>query len=339
MKIRFILFTILLLWCLSCTNREPEGCFPKEQLPGHITPLTDFGQRSEWSLDGRYIYFVDRAGGDVWRVDIGTKNTEKITQPEYRPEGHGYYRVLCLASGDLLFTCGPERHHLYMQVMDKGLQNPPVNIPEEQIDEGPAISRKSSKIAWTPDQKQIFTGRIEDIAGIPTIVDKKLIIDNRNVVVDSIRYEDILEPQNFRPPDENELIWSQYGKTSRGIFSSEVMGYNLITGEMYNYSQAPEQYDEPEGIFPDGEYTLIECDKHHPEGTAFIDIYKFKLDRNDPEYIRLTYFSDVEGYRSSNPVVRDDGKMMVFQASIAGSAAGAGCGLYLFDLEKYEKNN
>lgn len=338
MKFKYSIISLIFLGIVACRLENQEGCFPSEDLPEHITPLTNFGQRAEWSLDGQFVYFVDRAGGDVWRVDINTKKTQKITRPDYRPEGHGYYRVLCLANGDLLFTCGPERYQLYMQVMDKNLRNPPVNIPGEQINEGPAISRKTSKIAWSPDHKQIYTGRIEYIDGFPEIIEKKLVVDNRNVVIDSIRYEDILEPQNFRPPDENELIWSQYGKTSTGIFSSEVMGCDLISGELYNYSKAPEQYDEPEGIFPDGAYTLIECDKHHPEGTAYIDIYKLRLTRENPEYIRLTHFSEVEGYRSSNPVVRDDGKLIAFQASIAGSAAGAGCGLYLFDLEKYDNN-
>lgn len=30
-------------------------------MPAHITPLTTFGQRSEWSLDGKEIFFVDKA--------------------------------------------------------------------------------------------------------------------------------------------------------------------------------------------------------------------------------------------------------------------------------------
>lgn len=337
MKFKYWILTLIFPWLMSCNPKEPDGCFPKDQLPDHITTLTNFGQRAEWSLDGEYVYFVDSAGGDVWRVDIHSKRTQKITRPEYRPKGHGYYRVLRLYNGDLLFTCGPERYQLYMQLMDKDLRDPPVNIPGEKINEGPAISRTINKIAWSPNHKLIYSGKIVYEEGVPTIVDKKLIIDNRNVVIDSIRYEDILEPQNFRPPDENELIWSQYGKTSKGIFSSEVMGCNLISGELINYSNAPKQYDEPEGIFPDGQYTLVECDKHNPKGTAYIDIYKLRLDKESPEYIRLTHFSDVKGYRSSNPVVRDDGKMIAFQASIAGSAAGAGCGLYLFDLEKYEQ--
>jgi hypothetical protein len=337
MKSDPLIFGLLTLFSFSCSPDRPEGCFPRDYLPDHITPLTDFGQRSEWSLDGKSVFFVDRAGGDVWMVDIRTKKTRKITRPEYRPEGHGYYRVFTLANGDLLLTCGPERHDLYMQILDKSLSKEPVKIPDEQIDEGAAVSQNNMKIAWTPHQKKIYTGEIVYKEGIPGIKNKKLIIDNRQVEVDGIKYEGILEPQDFRPPDENELIWSQYGHDSRGIFTSEVMGYDLETGEIINYSRAPMQYDEPEGIFPDGQFTLVECDKHHPEGTAYIDIYKLKLDPNQPEYIRLTRFSEVEGYRSSNPVVRDDGKMIAFQASIAGSAAGAGCGLYLFDLEKFEK--
>lgn len=337
MKITSIFFYFpLILLVQSCDLKGPEGCFPNEMLPSHIEPLTDFGQRAEWSLDGKKVYFVDSAGGDVWMVDVNSKKTWKITKPSHRPEGHGYYRVLCLSNGDLLFTCGPERYKLYMQVMNKNLKTSPVTIANEQINEGPAISRRSMKIAWSPDHKTIYTGEIKyQRESTPSIVNKKLIIDNKDLVVNGIKYEDILEPQDFRPPDENELIWSQYGKTSKDIFSSEVMGYNLITGEIINYSNAPEQYDEPEGIFPYDGFTLIESDKHDPKGTAYIDIYKFSLNSNEPSYERLTFFSDVKGFRSSNPVVSDDGKKIAFQASIAGSAAGAGCGLYLFNLEKW----
>jgi len=332
--ISIFFYCYFLFLVLSCNTKETNGCFPKELLPSHIEPLTDFGQRAEWSLDGKTVYFVDSAGGDVWMVDIRSKKTRKITKPSYRPSGHGYYRVLCLSNGDLLFTCGPERYKLYMQVMDKSLNTPPVSIPNEQINEGPAISRKSMKIAWSPDHKTIYSGEMKYNDGNPpTIANKQLIIDNVDIIVDGIKYEDILEPQDFRPPDHNELIWSQYGKTSKGVFSSEVMGYNYKTGEIVNYSKAPEQYDEPEGIFPNGTFTLIESDKHNPKGTAFIDIYKISLDLNAPSYERLTFFSDVKGFRSSNPVVSDDGKKIAFQASIAGSAAGSGCGLYIFDLE------
>ncbi len=330
----FLILIPAVFYFSACTRPGPQGCFPQDKLPSHITPLTSFGSRAEWSLDGTKVFFVDSAGGDAWMADITSKKCEKITKPDFRPQGHGYYRVICLANGDYLLTCGPSRHVLYIQVLDKSLEKIPARIPGEQIDEGPAVSRKNMKIAWTPHQDVIYSGEIVIEAGNPRIINKKLIIDSSNVVVDGIKYRGILEPQSFRP-DEKELIWSQYGTDTRGVFTSEVMGYDMTMGTLVNYSCAPLQYDEPEGIFPDGEYTLVECDHHNPGGTAYIDIYRLKLDKENPSYKRLTFFSDVEGYRSSNPVVRDDGKMIVFQASIAGSAAGDGCGLYLFDLEKY----
>lgn len=46
-------------------NPQLQKCFPADQLPSHITQLTDFGQRSEWSLDGQQVYFISEAGGEV----------------------------------------------------------------------------------------------------------------------------------------------------------------------------------------------------------------------------------------------------------------------------------
>jgi hypothetical protein len=49
---------------------------------------------------------------------------------------------------------------------------------------------------------------------------------------------------------------------------------------------------------------------------------------------RLTYFADVPTYRSSNPVVSDDGRYMAFQMGRSGVAAGIGYGLFLYDFAK-----
>lgn len=49
------------------------------------------------------------------------------------------------------------------------------------------------------------------------------------------------------------------------------------TGKVANYSNAPGQYEEPEGIFPDGRHTLVECDKHILKGSQYDDIYKLDL--------------------------------------------------------------
>lgn len=329
---RDILFSItVLIFLTSCNQHGPSGCFPEDRLPENAVPVTSFGQRAEWSPDGKELFFVDSAGGDVWKVNVRTKRLKKITKPDDRPKGHGYYRVMFLANGDLLLNCGPERHKTYMQIMDKSLKKKPISL-DEDINEGAAITRNDNKIAWTKKQQKIWTGEIVYKEGVPGIINKKLIIDNDSVYVDGKKYEGILEPQSFRPPENEELIWSQYGHDNDGLFTAEVFGYKLESGEIINYSKAPDQYDEPEGIFPDGEYTLVECDRHNSIGTSAIDIYKLKLDGTGENYERITFFNEVDGFRSSNPTVSDDGRYMAFQASRSGTAAGVGCGIYVMEI-------
>ena len=329
----------IFLFCSSIgckvSKQNPGGCFPADKLHEYITPLTEFGQRSEWSLDGRWVYFVDKAGGEVWKINIKTKIPVQLSTEDFRPEGHGYYRVYELSNGDLLFTCGPERHDLYIQILPKGSKGPPLKI-DERIDEGPAISRTDLKIVWTPDQQVIYSGKISYQNGKPEIVDKKLIIDNDSVIVNGIKYDGILEPQNFIRPAEEIFTWTQYGNTEDGLFTSEVMGFNLKTGEITNFSKSPNQYSEPEGIYPDGQYTLIESDQHSYKGVKHIDVYKLKLDGTGKDLVRITFFNDLEDYKGSNPVVRDDGKMFAFQAAYAKAATGVGCGIYLFDIERWK---
>ena len=162
--------------------------------------------------------------------------------------------------------------------------------------------------------------------GKPKLAKKKKILDEKD-----LPFECGLETQNFRPPDERELIFSAYGYQG-----TEVMGLDIETGKVVNYSQAPNQYDEPEGIFPDGKYTLVECDKHNTEGSQYVDIYKLALDGSGKTE-RLVFFGDYPGYKASNPVVSDDGRYMAFQFARRGDPAGVGRGILIFDLEVYQK--
>lgn len=43
-----------------------------------------------------------------------------------------------------------------------------------------------------------------------------------------------------------------------------MMGLNFETGDVTNYSKAPSQYDELEGISPDGRHTQVKCDASNP---------------------------------------------------------------------------
>jgi Tol biopolymer transport system component len=137
-----------------------------------------------------------------------------------------------------------------------------------------------------------------------------------------------METQNFRPPDERELTFSAYG-----FQGTDVAGIDLVTKKVTNYSNSPGQYDEPEGIFPDGQYTLVECDKQNHKGASYVDLWKLKLDGSG-QYERLTYFSDYPGYKASNPVVSDDSRFIAFQMAKSREAAGVGHGIFVYDIEK-----
>jgi Tol biopolymer transport system component len=180
-------------------------------------------------------------------------------------------------------------------------------------------------IAWTQGGA-FYSGDIVYENGRPELANKTKILDKRD-----LPFETGLETQNFRPPDEKELIFSAYGYQG-----TEVAGLNIATGKVLNYSKAPNQYDEPEGIFPDGKYTLVECDKHNTKGSQYIDIYKLVLDGSG-KTVRLTFFGDYPGYKASNPVVSDDGRYIAFQVAKRGDPAGVGRGILIFDLRKYEK--
>lgn len=159
--------------------------------------------------------------------------------------------------------------------------------------------------------------------GVPKLSNKKLLIDAQKT-----SYLTSIEPQNFVPPLENKMTFSGYGYKS-----TDVMLLNIETGEITDMSNADKQYDEPEGIFPDGKYTLVESDKQNLLGSGHVDLWKLKLDGNG-EMERLTFFSDYKGYKASNPVVSDDGKFIAFQMARSTDFAGIGYGIFIMDLTK-----
>ena len=316
-----------------------EGQNPADRLPSHIKRLTWFGERADWSHDGKRILFVEKSFGDVYEVEVNTGIIRPITH-HFRHQG--FTRALYLSNGDILLS-GPEvfdpadisksRVECWLSILDKSSAKPPVALATK-CSEGPAVSRKRLHIAWTqvsaqyPEEMPTGASRMieADIIyenGIPRLSDRKPILDSRD-----LPFKCTLETQNFRPPDENELTFSAYSYQG-----TEVCGIDLRAKKVTNYSNAPGQYDEPEGIYPDGRFTLVECDKHTLKGSGFSDIWKLALDGSG-RYERVTYFSEFPGFRGSNPVVSDDGKFIAFQLATATDAAGVGYGIFVFDIDK-----
>ncbi len=317
--------------CFGAASIE-EGRSPLDELPAHIKRVTHFGQRADFSHDGKRILFIEKTFGDVYEVDLETNAIRAMTHRYYH---EGYTRALYLANGDILLSGARKfdaenpiesrsERNAELWVLKKDLSAAPVPLGEK-CSEGPAVSRKNMRIAWT-QRGAFYMADIVYKNSKPELANKKKILDR-----DDLTFKCDLETQNFRPPDEKELIFSAYGYQG-----TEVMGLDIETGKVVNYSLAPDQYDEPEGIFPDGKYTLVECDKHSGEGIHYNDIYKLALDGSGKTE-RLTFFANYPGYKSTNPVVSDDGRYMAFQFARRGDMAGVGRGILLFDLEMYEK--
>ncbi|MGA2061039.1 MAG: hypothetical protein ABSG67_11205 [Thermoguttaceae bacterium] len=337
----------LLLFAAALYAAEPgdpakAGKSPADDLPPHITRLTSFGERADWSLDGKKILFLAKTYGDVYEIDVATNFIRPVTHHYYH---RGYTRALYLANGDILLS-GPEefdpknphvsRVQCWLYVLDKSLTKPPVPLGTK-CSEGPAVSRKRMHIAWAhvaeqyPDEMAKGQSRLQeaDIVyenGTPKLANQKIIVESRD-----LPFKCTLEPQNFRPPEERELTFTAYGYQG-----TEVCGIDLATKKVVNYSNAPGQYDEPEGIFPDGQYTCVECDRQNHKGSNYVDLWKLKLDGSGQTQ-RMTYFSDYPGYKSSNPVVSDDGRYMAFQMAKSKDQAGVGYGIFIYDFAKAEK--
>ena len=59
---------------------EPAtGDNPADNLPAHISRLTWFGERADWSHDGKRILFLSKTFGDALEIDLATKVIRNLT--------------------------------------------------------------------------------------------------------------------------------------------------------------------------------------------------------------------------------------------------------------------
>jgi hypothetical protein len=328
---------------LAACGGAPEAGFrdgsPLDALPEYITPLADLGPvvRPAWSADGRRFLYLDALVGDVFEFDFETR----VARPRTKHFAHhGFTRAHYLANGDLLL-CGPSkvdpddpargRWHADFWLLDAAGDEPARPLGERCF-EGPAVSRRSMRIAWVrtdvPDEiltarSEIWTGLVDPNDGKPRLVEARRLVGRSDFYGLGM-----LEPQDFRPPDERELLFSAYAW--RG---GEAMGIDLETGEIHNYSRS-RWYEEIEGVTPDGRHALVEREftmRMRPGGE--IDLWLLRLDGSG-ESVRMTNFSEFRGYGANNPVVRPDCRSMLFALRQVGGEDGNSAGLLVYDLEK-----
>lgn len=317
------------------------------QFPLYIKRLSYFGERPDWSHDGKKVLFVGRSFGDVYEMEIATGAIKPITHHYYHS---GYLRALYLNNGDILLL-GPKKFdptdwrsarfkNMEIWVLSKKLDSPPVPLGEF-LREGPAVSRTQPRISWAkyPDKnglQQLLVADIDYSSGKPQLVNKRVILDNTREEVKDTN----LEPQNFIPGNEDDLT-VQVGAWKRpDMKGAEVFCLNTKTGKLINFSKTPKIYDEVEGIYPDGKYTLVESSAHDPDpknrsSYYSIELYKLKLD-NSQTWERLTWFNEHGNFKATNPVVSDNGKYIAFMVASTHEVPGVGNGIYIFDIDAYE---
>ena len=243
--------SILLALAFAATAAEKnpmpkEGENPADHLPPWIKRVTWFGERADWSHDGKKLLFVEKTFGDVYEVELATGIIRAVT------------------------------HHYPHIVYENG---------------------------------------------VPKLANLRVILESTE-----LPFKCTMETQNFVPPNENKLTFSAYGYNG-----TDVCVVDLETRKVVDLTNSPDEYDEPEGIFPDGKFTLVECDKQNKKGASCVDLWKLRMDGGGYAE-RLTFFSDYPGYKSSNPVVSDDGLFVAFQMAKSRDPAGVGYGIFTYDL-------
>jgi len=332
-----ILLSIAL--ALTVAGQGTKTGNPEKNLPSNIVQLTGFGERPVYSPDGRRIAFMSKSFGDAFEIELETKVIRLLTGQFHH---EGFLRVHYLLNGDF-FLIGARKfsdisstraRDQEMWVMKPDARTAPVAL-NQKISEGVATSRKDMKIAWSntsgqyPDmlasgESALYVADVVYRDGVPALANKKELVRAKAP-------ECTLEAQDFRN-DDTELIYTCY----RQPHFADVMGIDLRSGKVTTYRRLAGEYNEVEGISPDGKWTLVESSREQGgadrQNSRYIDLWKLRLEPNSSDFVRMTRWGEYEGYKASNPVVSPDGKWFAFQSARNNEPAGVGHGIFLFRL-------
>jgi hypothetical protein len=335
---RRTLFLALLASSLVA-QRKPGSQF--DNLPPNIEVLTHFGERADISPDNREVAFMAKSFGDAMVIDLEKRAIRCLT---CNVPGAAFLRLMHLVTGDYILI-GPEHfedihvsrardNELWFLSKQRG--STPVRLAQK-MSEGAAISKKSLKIAYSQVHAQdpdLPEGASRLIVADMDLSGPQPKLVNKTVVHESKDRNCVIEPQDFYDND-TKMTFTCY--EPKGLAS--VMGLDLKTHGVANFSKTPGTYNEVEGIFPDGRYTCVEGDRQVEQlggehGSGNIDIWKLKLDGTGKDFVRLTHFNDYDGGKASNPVVSTDGRFMAFQTARTTDPAGVGYGILLYWFQK-----
>ena len=72
--------------------------------PSYVKRMNYFGERPDWSPDGKKFLFVARSFGEVYEMDVASRIVRPLTHHYYHG---GYLRALYLSNGDIALI-GPK---------------------------------------------------------------------------------------------------------------------------------------------------------------------------------------------------------------------------------------
>ena len=333
------LCVLLVLILPLAAQRKPGSQI--DHLPPNIEVLTHFGERADISPDNRQVAFMAKSFGDAMVVDLDTRVIRCLT---CNVPAAAFLRVMHLSTGDYILI-GPDHFEDIrtsrlrdneLWLLKRAPGSKPVKLGQK-MSEGAAISKKSLKISFSqthdqapdlaPDASRLMVADVDVSGAVPKLVNKKTVYESKD-------RNCVLEAQDFYDND-SKMTFTCY--QPHGL--ATVMGIDLKTGQVVDFSKAPGTYNETEGIFPDGRYTCVEGDRQVEQmggqhGSGNIDIWKLRLDGTGKDFVRLTHFNDYEAGKASNPVVSTDGRFMAFQTARTTDPAGVGYGILLYRFDK-----
>ncbi len=341
MRYRFLLVTLLALPHTLMAQRKQMN--PLEDLPKNSEVLSYYGERPDISPDNQRIAFMVKSFGDAMVIDLKDRRVHCLT---CNVPAAAFLRIMYLPTGDFLLI-GPTQftdietsrmrdNELWFLSQKPGSK--PVRMGVK-LSEGIAISKISNKVAFSelpaqfpdmpPADSRLVTAEVDLSGPTPKLINRKVVYESHS---DSCR----LESQDFYDNDSKMTFtcYDNHDRVKGGDQYAIVMGIDLKTGKTTNFSQAPDTYNETEGIFPDGLYTCVEGDRHVAQagghhGNMNIDVYKLRLDGTGKDFVRLTHFNEYQGFKAANPVVATNGRFMAFQIGRSGEVAGVGYGIVL----------
>jgi hypothetical protein len=333
-------FAVLLLTTLAASGQRKTGN-PLEHLSPEMEQLTFFGERADISPDNQRVAFMAKSFGDAFVIDLKTRQIRCLT---CNVPAAVFLRVMHLPNGDYILI-GPDHFEdiRISRTRDNELwylSRQPGSKPVKfgvKMSEGAAISKKNMRISYSilppqdpsmpPDHSKLVVADVDVSGPSPRLTNSKVVYESKSA-------DCRLEAQDFYENDR-KMTFTCY--EPKGLAS--VMSIDFAASQVTNMSKAPGTYNEVEGIFPDGQYTLVEMDRQCDQlggrrGSSNIDLWKLKLDGTGKDLTRLTHFNDYEGGKASNPVVATDGRFMAFQTARTTDPAGVGYGIILYWFRK-----